>query len=182
MAQQKTDFGQYIKYAFWAAGAYLGFVAIKKIGETFGLIQTKAEANVEQASAATAADTTQAASETANPAAALNPNWGEALIKAFKAKYPKKVWDNVKQSKLTAAQFYKLAQQLDWAKGTFNDDEDSVYNVFRQLQTQYQVSQLARFFNALSKKDLLEYLKSFMNSDEIDKVLTIISKYPQYFK
>lgn len=180
MAQTTDNTGQYIKYAFMIGGAFLGFIALKKLGETFGLIQTKAEANVDTASEKASGDST-IATDSNNPYIAFNGNYAYALVKAFYKKYPKGKWMNNAQLGMSHSDFLKLAKQLFDAKGLFDDDEDSVYGAFRKIQTQYQLSILSGIFYFFYKKDLLEYLKKFMNADEMDKLLSMIKNYPQYF-
>lgn len=62
------------------------------------------------------------------------------------------------------------------AKGTFNDNEDSVYDVFRKLNSQYETSIFAATFKVLKGRDLYTYLKSFMNNDELAQVYDITNK------
>ena len=81
MAQTKTNPAEYIKYAFWIGGAYLGFIALKKIGETFGLLQTKEEQFLDTASEKASGDST-IATDTNNPFIAFNGNYAYALVKA----------------------------------------------------------------------------------------------------
>ena len=180
MAQTKTNPAEYIKYAFWIGGAYLGFIALKKIGETFGLLQTKEEQFLDTASEKASGDST-IATDTNNPFIAFNGNYAYALVKAFYKKYPKGKWMNNAQLGMSKTDYLNLAKGLYNASGVFNDDEDSVYGVFRKVQTQYQLSILSGIFYFFYKKDLLEYLKGFMNADEMDKLLQMVKNYPQYF-
>jgi len=49
------------------------------------------------------------------------------------------------------------------------------------LQTQYQLSFLSRTFSFYYKKDMLSYLKTFMDDNNLRDVLEIIKNYPQYY-
>ena len=86
------------------------------------------------------------------------------------------------QMKFDAMSYKNYVDTLYNAKGIFKDDENSVLDVFRNLQTQYQLSFLARIFSFFYKKDMLSYLKTFMNDDNLKEVLEIIKNYPQYYK
>ena len=87
-----------------------------------------------------------------------------------------------KQEKIDRPKFLELAKDILDAKGYFNDDEDKLYNVFKTIQTQFQLSLLSRVFSTYYKKDLLEYLKSILNADEIAPILKQVQNYPQYLK
>lgn len=62
------------------------------------------------------------------------------------------------------------------AKGYFNDDEEAVYGVFKQLSAKTQVSVLSDIFYQMYKKDLKAYLQSFMNQKEFGNVLAICER------
>lgn len=72
--------------------------------------------------------------------------------------------------------FSEWINELWDASGTFNDNEDDVYDVFRKLYSQYETSIFAATFKVLKGKDLYTYLKSFMNNDELAQVYDITSK------
>ena len=181
MAEDKSSqvFG-YIKIAFLLGGAFLGYKAIKGIAETFGLIKSADEEKIDKASGEAAGSTVDAQSN--NPYLSFSPQYEFALMAAYKTKYPKKKWDTLKQSKWTFSKYKEYTDQLYNAKGIFKDDENSVLDIFRNLQTQFQVSELARYFSYFYKKDMLAYLKTFMNDDNLKEVLEIIKNYPQYYK
>lgn len=68
------------------------------------------------------------------------------------------------------------------AQGTFNDDEEAIYAVFRQMRYKTQVAFLAYWFNKLYKKDLYTFLRDgVFNKDELATLLTIINKLPTGF-
>jgi len=169
-----------LKNAFLIAGAVVGFIALKKIAETFGIIQTKEESKVETATEDSAGTSTEA--NVSNPFLAFNPLYSNALVTAYNKKYPKKVWDIKKQEGMERTQYKAFSRTLLNAKGIINDDEDAIYSIFRNIQTQYQLSVLSRVFNVYWKKDLLEYLKGVLKADELAPILAQVKNYPQYFK
>lgn len=78
-----------------------------------------------------------------------------------KAKYIKILWD---------------------ATGLFNDDEEAIYGVFRDIEYKTMVSDLAEAFFKEKKKDLYGYLKNYLNSTELATVLNIVNKKPAGFR
>lgn len=77
------------------------------------------------------------------------------------------------------------AKKIYNAKGYFNDDEDTVYGVFRSLQSKTQVSLVAKAFFGLYGKDLKNYLQppnGFLNQSEWNQVVSICSKLKQGIK
>lgn len=83
---------------------------------------------------------------------------------------------------LTESSVRSLVEKLWNASGAFNDDEEAIYAVFRQLRYKTQVSYLALWFNRIKKKDLYTWLRdSVLNQDELNTVLTITSKLPEGF-
>jgi hypothetical protein len=172
--------GEYLKIGLYMAGAFIAYKAIKGLAETFGIIKTKEESGLETATEQASQSSTEASST--NPLLSFSPLYSNALVVAYKKKYPSKVWDVSKQEKIDRPKFLELAKDILDAKGYFNDDEDKLYNVFKTIQTQFQLSLLSRVFSTYYKKDLLEYLKSILNADEIAPILNQVKNYPQYFK
>jgi len=177
--KSKQVFG-YIKIAALLGGAYLAFKAIKGLAETFGLVKSAAEEKIDTSTTQAGGSTIEA--QNSNPYLSFSPQYSNALVAAWQKKYPKKVWDNKMQMKFDAMSYKNYVDTLYNAKGIFKDDENSVLDVFRNLQTQYQLSFLARIFSFFYKKDMLSYLKTFMNDDNLKEVLEIIKNYPQYYK
>ena len=70
----------------------------------------------------------------------------------------------------------QFAKQLWDAGGTFNDDEQAMYGVFRQLKTKVQVSQLAKVFFNMYGQDLAQYLANHLNNDELAIIYGITNK------
>ena len=182
MADDKsTQVLGYVKIAAILGVAYLGFKAIKGLAETFGLVKSEAEEKIDTATTSAGGSTIEAQSN--NPFLSFSAQYGNALVSAWQSKNPKKVWDNKKQLKFDLVPTWRnFAGKIYVAKGIFKDDENSVLDIFRNLQTQYQVSFLARIFSFYYKQDLLSYLKTFMDDDNLKEVLEIIKNYPQYYK
>lgn len=171
---------EYLKIGLYMAGAYIAYKAIKGLAETFGIIKTKEETGLETATEQASQSSTEASSS--NPLLSFSPLYSNALVVAYQKKFPSKIWDVSKQEKIDRPKFLELAKDILDAKGYFNDDEDKLYNVFKTIQTQFQLSLLSRVFSTYYKKDLLEYLKSILNADEIAPILNQVKNYPQYFK
>ena len=81
---------------------------------------------------------------------------------------------------LTKNSAKNLSQKIWDAKGLFNDDEESLYGVFRQIKTQSQISYLSDVFFQETGKDLYEFLNSFLNSDELSKLSDRLNQLPVY--
>lgn len=92
---------------------------------------------------------------------------------------------------LTNAVATKLAKTIYDAFGFFGDDEAQVIGVFRQLKTQSQVASLAKKFNEIYKKDLIQYMRdgkqgiqntywSGLSESIINNIKELVSKKPKY--
>jgi len=91
----------------------------------------------------------------------------------------------LKVSKLTSQQISAAAlssgtnnfikNELIKAKGIFNDDEEAIFNVFKNFQTQFQVMYFNEFFKATTKKDLFVFLYDFLDNDELARVVKTIN-------
>ena len=98
------------------------------------------------------------------------------------AKDIKKKYGSIKP-KLSTNKWNSWASRIWNAKGTFNDDEDVIYSVFREGQNQYDIKAFTIFFKLYfeNKKhlDLYEYLSTFMNEDELQRIYKIIEQKPK---
>ena len=109
------------------------------------------------------------------------PNWNKPfnygyidVVKAWVA--PRTI------KELPRAKAVELAKVLKDAKGTFNDDEKAVGNVFsKQLSDKTQVCSVSRAFYDTYKKDLWQHLDSFLSVKEMQTLVTSpIRKLPNY--
>ena len=90
--------GEYLKIGLYMAGAFIAYKAIKGLAETFGIIKTKEESGLETATEQASQSSTEASST--NPLLSFSPLYSNALVVAYKKKYPSKVWDVSKQEKI----------------------------------------------------------------------------------
>lgn len=94
--------------------------------------------------------------------------WSKSYYKQFKGKKPKLLEQKFAQ---------KLVNTL-WDAGSFyNDDEQKMYGVFRQLSTKTELSHLSDWFFNLKGQDLAQYLNNHLNSDEMKIIYDIVNKY-----
>lgn len=102
-------------------------------------------------------------------AAVTEPNWDNP----FDINYYKDVkqWVAPKTLILLKSTYAKqYARQLYGAKGIIKHDTDTVYNVFsKQVKDKVQVSNVSEAFWNIYRKDLLEYLHSFLSESEMEK-------------
>jgi len=177
---KSENVAEYIKIALYVGLAYLGYKGIKKLAEKFGLTEGEAEQLQTEATQQQSQSSTEAVKD--NPFLSFSPNYSNALVTAWQKANPGKVWNVPKQQKLTQLQFVDLAKDVNESYGYFNDNEDRLYTVFSKIETQYQLSLLSRVFTFYYKKDLYNYLKSFLDYNEMQPILTKVQNYPQYFK
>jgi hypothetical protein len=83
---------------------------------------------------------------------------------------------------LTSASSKAFAKDIKDSWGIFDDDENKIYGVFRALKDQVQVSQVAyQYYNSSTDKiNLIDDLKSRLNTDEVGQVLAIVKALPAY--
>lgn len=76
----------------------------------------------------------------------------------------------------------RLAKIIKAAKGTFNDDEQAINAVFgKELRDKTQVASLSKAFYRLYKKDMWQYLNSFLSESEMQKYVTRhVKRLPNY--
>lgn len=131
-----------------------GIVAVYKLGTKIGIFQTMDEAQQAQQLQTTL---------TSNY---WLPNFWKDYLNRYK-----------KVMTLTPAAKQKLTDELWDAHGYFNDDENAIYGVFRQMNYQTSLSSLADYFLQTKKVDLLNWLQDFLNEDELKNISNIIAKY-----
>lgn len=63
---------------------------------------------------------------------------------------------------------------------SYNDDEEVIYGVFRQIPDGVALSQLAAKYQEKKGDDLKEKIMNNLDKDEVIKISTILSKIPPY--
>lgn len=147
----------------YIGGALAAYVfVLKPLLETLGLKDTAEEK---------AADRLQSQTEQSSVA---QDYWRPGYFQQGAGKYTVAL---INQSRTDA-----LVKKLWDAQGSFNDDEEAIFAVFRELKAKSQVSWLAYNFNRKHSKDLYTWLRdSVLNSSELNTVLTITNKLPTGF-
>lgn len=84
------------------------------------------------------------------------------------------------KANLTKFPVKELADKLYKAHGTFNDNESAVYSVFSIIKTKLELSYLNMYFAMLYKQPLLNFLQSFLDTEEMSKINAIVQKYKPY--
>ena len=127
-----------------------------------------------------------------NPLLAFKPNYQKVLANDWKSKYQtfggKGTFSptiqfatvTVSGAKTLREKVNILIERLKDSKGALGDDELSLYSVFKDINTQYQLSVISTHFRLQHEVDLLEFIKSFTNEKELLTVLTLVMKYPLY--
>jgi hypothetical protein len=150
MAQQDNS-----RYLLYGGGLLLLYVAGKKVFQKLGIVETAADVQAAQASA-------QVESENY-----FDPTYYKDKIKIY----------GEVMSLSDKGVYY--AKKLYNAKGLFNDDEDTVFGVFRALNYKTQVSVVADAFFKLYNQDLKNFLQppnGFLSSNEWNNLVNILSK------
>ena len=140
------------KYALYGTGIY----AVYKVGTMLGIFQTVQEQQEEQQ-----------LQNTLSSNAWLPKFWRDYLAK----------YGAGRVMALTDAAKKRLVQELWDARGWYNDDEDAIYAVFRQMNYQTSLSSLSEAFLKEKNRDLLTWLKDFLSEDELKNISSIIAKY-----
>jgi hypothetical protein len=109
------------------------------------------------------------------------PNWNSP----FDMNYSNEVQQWVAPQRISLLDHAKakaLAKRIKTAKGVFNDDEQAVKTVFsKQLRDKTQVSQVSKAFYHTYKKDLWQYLNSFLSAKEMQLyVMKPVQGLPNY--
>lgn len=110
-----------------------------------------------------------------------------ALVEDKSNIWSPKYWKNKKNVQLLTNDSAKaLAKKIYRAHGTFgnvlmgggiDDKEEEIYAVFRNLSHKTQLSYLSYYFYKIYGEDLLQFLRSFLNNDELATIAQIVSKY-----
>lgn len=110
------------------------------------------------------------------------PNWN----KPFNMNYLKDVqnWVSPKSIHvLDALAAKKYAKIIKQAKGTFNDDEDAIENIFgKKIQSKTDVASLSKaFYSEYQGKDMWQHLNSFLSNSEMKAyVWKYVNRLPNY--
>jgi hypothetical protein len=74
-----------------------------------------------------------------------------------------------------------IAEKIYKSKGSFNDDEDTLYSAFRALLTVGELHSVNFWFENLYKKgNVFNYVRGFTNDKERNKIATILDLKPYY--
>lgn len=109
------------------------------------------------------------------------PNWNST----FDMGYTKQVkeWLAPKAiEELDTTSAMKYAKKIKSAKGTFNDDEKMVIQIFsKHLKDKTQVSNVSKAFWSVYKQDMWQYLSSFLTPEEISQYVNrYVLQLPNY--
>lgn len=102
----------------------------------------------------------------------IEKQYGTASNSAFNPNWYKSVPGAVLVTRATAE---NLAAIIYDAMGFFNDNEDAVYAVFRQLKAKTQVSWIADVFFQKYNADLYQFLRGRMSDSEMDIIHGIVN-------
>jgi hypothetical protein len=83
-----------------------------------------------------------------------------------------------KTALMTQAKANEVAERIYRSKGFFNDDEGMLYSAIKAFKYKSQVSQVAGVFYVKYKKDLAQYLQSFLNDKELQSVFDYTDNLP----
>lgn len=152
-----TENVQLLRLGLTAAGIWFGYIKIVKpllTSDPFGLKASRKEDIQRDELFLDFAKT------------AFDPNFERTLGSGIvRFRYAKK--DGI----ILAGNIYKSHQ---W----WNDDEEQAYAVFRKAPSLSAVSSITYWFSEEYGRDLLEYLKDFLNDSEMDVILNILKAKP----
>ena len=72
------------------------------------------------------------------------------------------------------ANFGRWIQQIWDSKGTFKDNEDTVYAIMRQMNSQLEINLFAKTFATIKGRDLFGFLATFLSDTQLSNVYSII--------
>jgi hypothetical protein len=140
-------------------------VAGYKLMQTLGLIDTK-EDKEESAKASSFNDLF---------AKITSPEWADKVFAKAKKLGAKTFWQI---SSITPTQATEISKTIWDAKGTFNDDEEKVYTAFRTTRTFADIWCIAINFKTLHKRNMVDFMDTFIGEEEKAKIFDIIKNYP----
>jgi hypothetical protein len=140
--------------------AIIGAIAVYKLMQLFGVIQTKEEQETEEADKKL--DTLDFLS--------YPTKW----LKQFNDKNKGKSFKLLKLSQQNEA-----CKTIYDAKGSFlYDDEFKALDKLKKLRSKFEIAQVSEKFYSLYGKDLLNYLKSFIEDDQYKYLVQILTEKP----
>ena len=166
------------------ASAAVYFLVIKKkapISDKYGNLKLKATGKDKSISGGISGGVQTSKINAAAPA--VEPDWNNPFDMQYADDVKK--WVSPKPVIFLKDQFAKqYAKKIYDAKGGLltDDDEDGVGNLFSKvLHDKLQVANMSKAFYALYKRDLYDYLASFLSEDELEKyVLSPMRNLPNY--
>ena len=170
-----------------------GFLVVKKVLETIGVLKTSEEKKEEEQSIAleTGSTTTSIVIDKNKPELALNPNYWKAILtdinkKRIAKKLPKLTSDNI--AKLLTNdlgiktnyvyQADNIWNQIVASKGVFDDNETRLYNAIQKIRSQLILSFIVYRVSTRFNIDFWNFIKSFTNETEQSKIYNIIKSKP----
>ena len=112
--------------------------------------------------------------EALNDALDKNSKLGKAILKSTGKSLKTLNASDVKAITPNRPNMNNYVNQIWDAKGTFKDNEDMVYNVFRNLYSQFEINFFSKYFSVTKKRDLYGFLATFMNTNELSTLQNII--------
>lgn len=119
--------------------------------------------------------------ETAATEDVFTPKYKSELMNllAKKLKVNKLTPQQISFAALSPSTNLYIKNELIKAKGIFNDNEEAIFNVFKNFQTQFQIMYFNEFFKATTKKDLFVFLYDFLDNDELARIVRTINAKPK---
>jgi hypothetical protein len=165
MAFTGKQANEWVKPVIYITAAYLGWkYAISPLLEGLNLKDSKTDITQDKVIDKT---------ETALP---QYDYWRPGFHRLTKSELPSNVVKYWKPQPFTPYQNKAIAI---WdATGFFNDVETQIYGVFRSLKYKTEVSYIAAIFQSKYNRDLYQFLKAYLNKEELATVLQITDKLP----
>lgn len=169
---------------------YVGSLVLKAVGLIKSDEEKKAIADAEQIEKGASANAQKL--DVNNKFLCFNPNYWLTII--AKVKKDKKIVNfsvpqlnvlfnpNLSNGKGYNVNLGVMIDILGNAKKTWwlPDTEEDAIGVFRALKTQLQIAKLSSEFNNFYKTDLLAYMKTFMNAEQLQQIYNIVKTKPLY--
>ncbi len=106
----------------------------------------------------------------------------DALDESYLPKIRKSLGSGISLIVMREADAVKYAERIKNAWGTFNDDEEAIYQTLRELKDKVQVSQVAIAYHQAYDITLIEDFQGRLDESEIKTVVDIIKTKPAYRK